>query len=255
MEKSIIKNRNNKNIAVLVDDVVSPKGLVFVAHGLGGIKELPNMKAFAEAFVEEGFTAVRFDARNTFGESEGDYGDASVTSYCEDLENVIEWAKKQSWYQEPFYLIGHSLGSISIALYAQNHPEKVKGLAPISVVVSGKLWEQLHDKQHMEKWKKDGVWHRGESFAKPGAMRILKWSFAEDIMKYDLLEKVHKLTMPVLLAVGELDTGTPLAHHQLLFDALPGKKELHVIKGSDHNFNDEQLGELKIIIKKWITTN
>jgi pimeloyl-ACP methyl ester carboxylesterase len=72
-------------------------------------------------------------------------------------------------------------------------------------------------------------------------------------MKYDVLEKVERLTMPVLLIVGESDTGTPPAHHWILFDALPGKKELHAIKGAGHTPREEaHLEELKRILSHWI---
>ena len=65
-------------------------------------------------------------------------------------------------------------------------------------------------------------------------------------MKYDLLPDAKKLTMPVLLIVGEYDNGTPPEHQKLLFDALPGPKEMHIIKGAKHTFIEPQhLAEIK----------
>lgn len=64
--------------------------------------------------------------------------------------------------------------------------------------------------------------------------------------------------MPVLLIVGEHDTATPPEHQQLLHDKLPGEKEIHIIKGVDHNFRREgkldeaALEEIKQIFDKWI---
>src|SRR5437667_2029568 len=132
---------NEPAIVVRVErnDDPNPKGLAFVMHGLGGTKDEAHIKIFAEAFKEKGFTVVRFDTTNTFGESAGTYEDATVTNYYEDLEDIITWAKSQAWYQEPFYLIGHSLGGISTTLYAEKYPKEIKGLAPISTVVSGTL--------------------------------------------------------------------------------------------------------------------
>jgi putative redox protein len=256
MKKFIIKNRKDQNIVVLFEKQEKQRGLVFVMHGLGGFKEQPHIEAFAQAFKEKGYSAVRFDATNSFGESGGDYQDASVTNHLQDLEEIIDWAKNQQWYQEPFCLIGHSLGAIAISLYTENHPEKVKGLVPVSTLISGKLWLERHDKDLIEKWREEGTWNRGESFSKPGAIKILKWNFVEDIMRYDLLENVQNLNMPVLLMVGDLDTGTPLINHQILFDVLPGTKELHVIKGADHNFKEaHHLEEIKATIKHWIEKN
>lgn len=37
--KTFIKNRNDKKIAVVVEENSNSKGLAFVMHGLGGFKE------------------------------------------------------------------------------------------------------------------------------------------------------------------------------------------------------------------------
>lgn len=253
MEKKFILNRKNQKIAVLVDKVADQKGLAFVMHGLGGFKEQPHIKAMAEAFVENSYTTVRFDTTNTIGESDGKYEDATTTNYYEDLEDVIEWAGKQEWYAEPFFLAGRSLGGICTALYAEKHPEKVIGLALISTVVSGKLSTEGKEKK-MEEWQETGWWIR-PSKSVPGMIKRLKWSHMEDRLKYDLFFHVKKLTMPVLLIVGELDDSTPPKHQKMLFDKLPGKKEMHVIKGAPHTFPEEKhLIELKKIFGKWVST-
>ena len=119
-EKKFIKNRKDQKISVLVDVSPHQKGLAIVMHGLGGFKEQPHIRVFADSFKEDGFTVIRFDATNTLGsgESYGKYDDATATNYYEDLDDVMTWAKKQPWYQEPFWLAGHSLGGMSIILFA-----------------------------------------------------------------------------------------------------------------------------------------
>jgi pimeloyl-ACP methyl ester carboxylesterase len=250
-EKINIKNRKNQKIAVLLERNPAKKGLVFVMHGLGGFKEQPHIQLYAETFTDEGYISVRFDTTNTFGESEGNYENATVTNYYEDLEDVIKWAEKQEFYQKPFILIGHSLGSICIALYAEEHPEKVKALAPTSTVVSGKL-SCDSGKDNIEEWKKTG-WRIEPSKSRPGEIKRLPWSHMEDRLKYDLLKKTDKLTMPVLLIVGSEDKGTPVEHQKMLFDRLPGKKEFHIIEGAQHTFKEKNhLEEIKKILKIWI---
>lgn len=169
------------------------------------------------------------------------------------MEDVINWAKTQTWYKEPFWLVGHSLGAISVALYAERHPNEVKALAPISTVVSGKLsTETKKERGFLEEWKKTG-WLIRESESEPGRIKKLKWAEMEDRMKYDLLPEVNKLTMPVLLIVGDNDTSTPLEHQKILFDRLIGKKEMHIIKNAPHTFRDpRQLTEIKGIFDNWI---
>ena len=253
MEKIIIKNRKKRNISVLLEKIENQKGLVFVMHGLSGLKEQPHIKTFADAFKEKKFTVVRFDTTNSLGESEGNLIDATLTNYYEDLEDVIKWAGNQNWYQEPFILVGHSLGGISSALFAEKYPEKVKALAPISTVISGLLTEAAPDFREIgNEWKKKGV-REWKSTSQPGVMKRLKWSHVEDRRKYDLIPGVDRLKMPVLMIVGELDDVTPLEHQKLLYDKLPGKKELHVIKGAEHTFKaKEHLNEIKQIFLEWI---
>lgn len=255
MKKETIQNRQGQNMAVIIEEAPDQKGLAFVMHGLGGFKEQCHIEAFADSFKNKSFTVVRFDTTNTFGESDGNYENATVTNYFEDLEDVISWAKSQKWHEEPFCLAGHSLGGISIILYAQKFPDKVKGLAPISTVVSGKLSIETQKKEDLDKWKSTG-WREEKSESIPGLIKKLKWSHMVDRLKYDILPEANKLTMPVLLMVGDNDWRTPLEHQKLLYGKLPGKKEFHVIKDADHNFRgekcEENLEDIKNIFSDWI---
>lgn len=248
--KTFIKNRDNNDVCVVVENEGKDK-LVFVMHGLGGNKEQPHMRAMAEAFLDNGYTVVSWDAVHTFGESKGGlYEDATVTNYYADLEDVIKWAKTQDWYVEPFTLCGHSLGGISTALYAEKYPGEIRTLAPLSTVVSGKL--SLETKaDDLDSWKREGI--RVTKSHDGTREKRLKWSHMEDRLKYDLLENVDKLTMPVLLIVGEKDDPTPPEHQQILFEALPGQKEIHIVKGALHSFYEpHEQQEVKQLVDAWI---
>lgn len=252
IEKIEIKNRKGQKVVVLLEKNENPKGLAFVMHGLSGFKEQAHVATFAQAFKNKGFTVIRFDTTNTYGESDGKYEDATTTNYYEDLEDVIEWVKTQDWYQEPFWLAGHSLGGISIILYAEKNPGLIKALAPISTLVSGKLSARAYGSEEMKRWKETGF-EKEESTSIPGLIKKTPWSHMEDRLKYDVLTDVDKLTMPVLLIVGDKDDSTPLAHQQILFEKLPGPKEIHIIKDAPHTFRtSEELREVQELIEKWI---
>lgn len=254
MEKLFIQNRKGQKISVLLDIVPQQKGLAFVMHGLGGFKKQPHIQTVAEAFLAHGISVVRFDTTNTYGESEGNYEDATVTNYYADLEDVILWAESQTWYEEPFFLAGHSLGGICTALYTEKFPKRVKALAPIATAVSGQLMLAAEPKERVAEWDKTG-WKISPSVSKPGVMKKLNWKqFVADSLQYNLISQVGALTMPVLLVVGSEDYGTPPAHQQILYDALPGKnKEFHIIKGAPHTFREPgHLGELGKIVDNWL---
>jgi pimeloyl-ACP methyl ester carboxylesterase len=250
--KAFIKNRDGNEICVLVENINDNDKLVFAMHGLSSYKEQQHFRTIVEAFLENDYTVVTFDVVHTFGESRGGkYEDATTTNYYADLEDVVSWAAGQEWYREPFAMTGHSMGGFCTAYYAQNHPAKVKAIAPISTVVSGQLLYEAHDKEKLKKWQNDGVVvymsHDGKR------EKRLKWGYMEDAFKYDLLDKVERLTMPVLLIVGENDDGTPPEHQKILFDKLHGQKELHVIKGALHSFYEpHEQAELKQLIKTWV---
>src|SRR3989344_3635778 len=237
MEKIVIQNRKGQKVVVVVDHVEQPKGLAFFMHGFSGTKDERHTIAFATVFREKGFTTVRFDTTNTLGESDGRLEDATVTSSFEDLEDVIAWAKTCEWYREPFVLVGHSMGGMGVILFAERHPEQVSALAPISTLVSGYLnleARERHNPGSVEAWQKTG-WIEEKSISR-GIIKRLPWSHAKDKLKYDLIPEGKKLTMPVLLIVGEKDASAPPDHVKQLYDVLPGRKDMFVIPDSDHNF-------------------
>lgn len=249
--KTFIVNRDGNKICVVVEGPKEPGKLALVMHGLSGNKEELHIRAMAEAFLESGYTVVTWDSVHTFGESTGGkFEDATVTNYYADLEDVIAWASSQRWYIEPFVLSGHSLGGISIGLYAQNHPEKVKALAPLSTVVSGALSMETKAND-IEAWQRDGVLNIKSHDGKQD--KCLKWSHMEDRLNYDLLAAADELTMPVLLIVGDKDESTPPEHQQILYDKLPGDKELHIIPGALHSFYEpHERQQVKQLLKTWI---
>ncbi|HLC47297.1 MAG TPA: alpha/beta hydrolase [Candidatus Nanoarchaeia archaeon] len=256
-EKLTIKNREGKRVVVLIERSPRQKGLAFVMHGLSGNKEQPHIIAAAKVFLSKGYTVVRFDTTNTFGESEGKYEDATVTNYYSDLVDVIRWAGSQSWYEERFVLAGHSLGGICVGLYAERHPDKVAGLALLSSVVSGKLsLETAKYKDTAAECRKTG-WIEEKSEARHGIVKRLKWSHMEDRMKYDLREQSDAIVMPVLFVVGDKDDSTPLEHLKVLFEEIPGnKKQLSVLPGVPHTYREQaHLALFSRILSEWIDSS
>ena len=256
MKKEIIKNRQDKNIVVLIEEAKNPKGLVFVMHGLGGFKEQPHIETISKVFKNNNFTVIRFDTTNSIGESGGKLENATISNYFQDLEDVIKWSQSQNWYQEPFWLSGHSLGGFSVAFFTINYPEKVKAIVPISAVVSGELFTQTEEmKEVLESWKKTGL-REWESSTQPGLIKRLKYDFIEDCLKYDLLKDAHKIKCPVLLIVGDRDETTPLKHQKIFFNSLSAEKEIHIIKDLKHTPREKHhLEELESIMGKWIQKN
>src|SRR3989339_546440 len=216
MQELKIRNRDNKNIVITIEKANNQRGLAFVMHGLSGFKEQEQIKTFAKVFIDNNYTVITFDTRNTFSDSEGNFEDATITNYYEDLEDVIKWASKEDFYQEPFVLAGHSVGGMSISLFAEKYPEKIKGLAPISAVISGEHIFETWGEERMNQWKETG-WDIEISSSRSGVIKKLKYDFVEDAKRYSLIDNIDNLKMPVLLMVGEKDECTPPSHQKMFF--------------------------------------
>ena len=249
-----IKNRKDQKLVCVIEENPNSKGLAFVCHGLGGNKDQKHLRTICKAFHECGLSVVSFDTTNTFGESDGKYEDATTTNYLEDLEDVIKYSKKQSWFKSPLYLCGHSLGGITILTYAQRNPQDVKGLVPVSSVVSGELSMQTKKyKDNLQIWKTQG-YREEKSESVIGRIKKLKWSHMEDRLKYDILPDCDKIKVPVLIIVGTDDDSTPLEHQKIFFDKLNCDKQLEIIQDAPHTFVDQKhLDQIYDIIIKWIT--
>jgi len=249
MEKLFIKARGGEKIAVIIDRSNNSKGLVFVLHGLGSSKDSDYIKAFAQAFSDKDFTVIRFDHRHSNNESEGEYKDVNFTNTYQDLEDVINWAKSQDWYREPFVLSGHSMGAGCAIWYAVNNPKKVLALASISTVIGGR--------QTLDKFKKEDltayVDNNNLSFKNRILLEIQWYKFKKDILNYNLFPEVSKVNIPIIMIVGEKDINTPLEDQMKVYNAVSGDKEIHVIKEATHTFREaNHLAEIASLLKNWI---
>jgi alpha-beta hydrolase superfamily lysophospholipase len=253
MEKINIENRKGLKIAVLIEEVKNQKGLVFLMHGFGSFKEHKLLEKTARIFNEEGFTAIRFDATSSIGESEGDIEDGTMTGYLEDLEDVIEWAKLQKWYKEPFSLVGHSLGGYCVVAYGAANQNKVNNLILFNSVISGKLFQETEEiKPILKEWKENGV-REWESLSSPGVKKRQKYIFIEDGLNHDLLKIVDKIKCPVLMIAGEEDKIVPVEYQKMLFDKINSKKQFYIVEDGNHDLKDkEDSQELFEVINNWI---
>jgi len=251
--KVVIENRLGADLVVVVDEAPKAVGVAVVAHGLGGSKNGQDILAMADVLREHGFTVVRYDASNAKGESGGYLSDAKVTTYANDLVDVMDWVTKQSWFKQPLILAGHSLGATASALYAESHPNEVSDLILVSTVVSGAINLQSAPQRSSDGWEK--MWQEiKSSFESQSSSDQVNWlPFFIDLLRFNVLSNADKLTMPVLLVVGENDELTPLVHQQKLYDTLPGPKELQVVPGAGHIFKqDSDLANLKLVVDKWL---
>lgn len=246
MENFFIKNRVGKKISVVLKKSEQQRGLAFIMPGLGNKKEEAHIVAMMDSFLAKNFTVLAFDVTNGVAESDGDYSRASFTGYYNDLFDLINWSKTQTFYKEPFCLAGHSMGGGCILWYASHYPDKVLGLAPISTVIGGH--------QTLAKFGRDDLAVIKLNDNGEEEIKKIDWEqFRKDILEYDIVPEAHKLTMPVLMLVGEKDQGTPIEDQMKVYENIVGDKEIQVIAGAPHTFKEpEHLGKLKAVFENWL---
>lgn len=250
--KTFIQNRKGQKLCVLVEGENNKKGLAFVMHGLWSNKDRPSTVSLASTFWENGYMVIKFDATNSSGESEGEPEKATISSFYEDLEDVIRWSSTQPWYKEPFMLAGSSLGGIATGLFAENFPQKIRALVLLAPVVSGELSLSTKSPETRQNWKKTGYDEKIYDKAK-GVKKMLPWSHMEDRLKYNLITGAKSLIMPVIILVGDRDETCPLAHQKKLLDVIPGSKTLEIIPGGYHGSREPtHLESLKEKLADWI---
>lgn len=237
MIKTTVKNRYGLNIItkhILQEALHAP--LAIIQHGFSGSMMEPHIEAFAETYLQNGYHVLLMDCTNSFNDADGEVHNNTIQSHYEDLEDVIEWAQSQEWYQEPFALAGHSLGGLSILTYASKYPEKVASLFPAATVISGRHLEEANlfrTPKEYEAFKTSGRMNIECSY-KEGLVDYRPYSWIETMWDWNALDMAPDIIAPTLLVVGSEDGGTPPEHQNLLYDALCGPTEIHIVDGVDH---------------------
>lgn len=234
-----ILNRHGLKIAVQIDVPEQSKGLVFVMHGWKSSMQGASTLAVSHTVRESGFTTVCFDCTHSNGDSDGVIEKSTISTFINDLEDVVAWSKEQRWFQSPYILAGTSLGGITILEHTKAHTAEIKAIAPICTVISGNLSIEAAmrtEPDELNAWRDTGI--KATTYGN-NKSALFPWSHMEDRLRYNTLAYASQLTMPVFMCVGSNDTSCPPDHQQQLFDALGTKdKELHIIEGCPHRFQD-----------------
>ena len=113
-----------------------PVAIIF--HGLmsnRGSKKANMFSMIADALVEKGIAAVKFDF-NGHGESDGEFSDMNVYSEILDAAKIIDYVRGLDFVTD-IYIVGHSQGALvggMIAGYYREYVSKLVMLAPAATI-------------------------------------------------------------------------------------------------------------------------
>ena len=244
MEKLFIKNQKGQKIATVILRPKTKTGkLAILCPGYLDTKDYEHLIELAKALTIKGYSVVRFDPTGTW-ESEGDISEYTNTQYLEDIKSVLEYMLKEGVYTHVL-LGGHSRGGQLSLLYAARDPR-------VSVVVgtmpsSGRTFVGPRYKE----WKRDGVSVSLRDI--PGSTEKREYrvpfSHVTDREKYDVVEDVKNICMPIIFIAGELDDTALPEYVKEIFDAANKPKTYILIKGVGHDYRFNP-NEIKIVNEK-----
>lgn len=125
------KSRDGLDIFAQVwePDIIQPKAVVCLVHGLG--EHSSRYAHVAEAFGKEGFILLTFDLRG-HGRSGGARGHInSIEEFMQDIDMLFEQARSR-FPGMPLFLYGHSLGGIQVLHYGLLRKPHIKGVIATS---------------------------------------------------------------------------------------------------------------------------
>jgi pimeloyl-ACP methyl ester carboxylesterase len=230
--------------------------LAILCPGYLDSRDYKHLVGLSEDLSNIGFTVVRFDPTGTW-DSGGEISDYTTTQYLADIKIVLEYMLKESGYAK-ILLGGHSRGGQVSLLYAARDSRISVGLG-IMPPIGRKLTEQ-----QLKDWQRTGIRvsqrdlpndkNKSREFQVP-------YSRHGDRNKYDVINDVKKVKIPIIFITGELDEVVVPEDVKKIFDSANEPKKFIIIPGIGHdyrhNVNDirkvngailKQLNEIKDFI-------
>lgn len=242
-----IPNRQSVELFTIFQGEAADRPLALLAHGFNDVHDTPHMRAVFAALQREGHNVLRWDSSNSWGRSGGSLVQSTLSGVYRDMQDVVKWSRQQEWTQEPFVLVGHSMGAAAALWFAAENPKLVKQLILLAPVVRGKLLARRFNPVLRTLW-----WFFGKlpNFGQKGS--YLGYNLLYDGVKYDGIKLAPHIKVPTTIIVAEDDQLLSPESAHLLHDALPAEyRSINVIAGADHSFS-MHLGELEEAISEAI---
>ncbi len=184
------------------------------------------------------------------GKSDGER--ALITDFehvVDDLRSLVELARKRAG-GVPLVMIGHSMGGLLTARYAERYPETVAGIGFLGAVIGDWNWarEVLALPELPQEPSDPGGMSRDPETVKSYAEDPLVYhgGYKRPLLEAEVValdrfnEEIDRLTMPVLFLHGEADPFVPAETSVRAAEAMPSKeKTIKIYPGARHELVNE----------------
>jgi len=235
----------------------SSRGTVIVCHGFKGFAHWAFFPYIARTLAENGLTAITFDFsgsgigrdRESFTEAEA-FESNTLSRDVDDIENLVEYARRKKLISGKFGLFGHSRGGGIAILSAAAADSDVGSLVTWAAISYPTRWS----KEDVATWRRRGYAEITNS--RTGQIMRLGTDMLDDVemhgqTKLNIEAAAAKIKVPWLIVHGTADETVPSSEAERLHALSPGVSTLRLIKGADHGFGAKHpLTEIPPVLEK-----
>jgi uncharacterized protein len=232
-------------------------GAVILCHGFKGFAHWGFFPYLAQKLAENGLTAITFDFsgsgigrdRESFDEPEAFAGN-TLSREQDDLEILVDYAKRRNLLKGKFGLFGHSRGGGSAILFAAATAADVNALVTWAAISYPNRWSS----EDAVKWRKQG--YADVTNSRTGQVMRMGTTLLDDVelhgtAKLNIQAAAAKIKAPWLIVHGTADETVPSSEAERLHAVSPGVSTLRLIEGANHGFDARHpFTEVPLVLEK-----
>jgi pimeloyl-ACP methyl ester carboxylesterase len=232
-------------------------GAVLICHGFKGFAHWAFFPYLARKLAENGLTAITFDFsgsgigadRESFTEP-GAFAGNTLSRDLEDLDNLVDYARRRKLIEGKFSMFGHSRGGGTAILHAAAADSNVSSLVTWAAISYPNRWSS----EDVLTWRRRGFAEIQNS--RTGQIMRLDTDLLDDVelhgkTKLDIEAAARKIKVPWLIVHGTADETVPMSEAERLHSLAPVVSTLRLIEGAGHSFEARHpLAEVPPVLEK-----
>jgi alpha-beta hydrolase superfamily lysophospholipase len=217
-------------------------GSVIVCHGFKGFAHWAFFPYLAQSLATAGLNAVTFDFsgsgigrdRESFTQPDAFAGN-TFSKEQDDIEYVVDYARRRKIVGEKFGLFGHSRGGGMAIIYAASHSSEVNSLVTWASIGRTNWWTP----EEAKVWRQRGYAEITNS--RTGQTMRLETDLLDDVelhgaTKLNIAAAAEKVKVPWLIIHGSADETVPSKEAERLHELSSRVSTLRLIQGANHGF-------------------
>jgi uncharacterized protein len=239
-------------------------GSVIVCHGFKGFARWAFFPYLAQSLAAAGLRAVTFDFsgsgigrdRESFTQPDAFAGN-TFSREQDDIENVVDYARRRKFVDGKFGLFGHSRGGGMAIIYAASHTSEVNSLVTWASIGRPNWWTPAE----ANLWRQRGYLEVVNS--RTGQTMRLDTDLLDDVelhgtTKVNIAAAAEKIKMPWLIVHGTGDETVPVDEARRLQELSSRVSTLRMIEGANHTFGakhplTEVPRDLETVVRETVT--